>query len=79
MNKFAVLVGPSGSIFVKAYDFFAYQGGLKESWGKNWTIVETESMGMARVYAMNNLTGRRDALFCSICGEENHGPCQETF
>jgi hypothetical protein len=33
MNKFAILVGPSGSTFVKKYDFFVYQGGLKDKWG----------------------------------------------
>ena len=76
MNKYAILVAASGSTFVKEYDFFVSQGGTTQEWGKNWKIVETESIEAARLIAIQQ-PGARAGLYCATCGSERHGPCQE--
>lgn len=47
MAKFAVLVEPWAT-YVKDWDFFVSEGGLKEKWGKRWIEVEAESIEDAR-------------------------------
>jgi len=62
MAKFAILVGPSGSTFVKEYDFFVSQGGLTEKWGRNWKIIEADGMNHARMIAIHQ-PGARAGLY----------------
>lgn len=38
----------SATVFVKEGEFFKYQGGLTEEWGKHWTALEATSIGDAR-------------------------------
>ena len=38
----------SGSVFVKALDFFRSQGGFREAWGKNWVPIVATSIEDAR-------------------------------
>lgn len=45
---FMILIGPTGSVFVKALDFFASQGGLHEDWGLNWKPIVATSIEDAR-------------------------------
>lgn len=46
-----VVCGPSGSVFVKEYDFFASQGGLTLIWGINWKPVWADDIEEARKQA----------------------------
>jgi len=78
MNKFAILVGPSGSTFVKDYDFFVEQGGLKDPWGRNWKIVEAPTSEAARVIAIAE-PGARAGLFCSVCGKDRWAACEHVL
>ncbi len=48
LNWYMVLVGPSGSVFVKDLDFFHSQCGFSQSWGKNWQPVVADSIEAAR-------------------------------
>lgn len=52
MEKFAILVGPSGSTFVQVYSFFVSQGGLTEKWGRAWKIIEADGLNHARMIAI---------------------------
>ncbi len=47
-DVYMVLVGPSGSVFVKELDFFKSQGGLMQGWGKNWIPIIATSIEDAR-------------------------------
>ena len=38
----------SGCVFVKDYDFYVSQGGLKESWGEHWIPIMSTSIEAAR-------------------------------
>lgn len=78
MKKFAILVGPSGSTFVKDYDFFVSQGGTTEGWGKNWKIVEALDMDAARVIAIQE-PGARPGLFCRVCGKDKWAACEHVL
>jgi len=40
--------GNSGSVFVKAFDFFKSQGGLTEKWGLHWLPILATSIEDAR-------------------------------
>lgn len=72
MAKFAIHVNSGGATFVKDFDFFVSQGGLKQRWGKHWTIVTARSERFARMKAIR-LPGARAGLFCADCGRESHG------
>lgn len=75
--KFAFHIGPSGSTFVKAYDFFVSQGGLKEEWGNHWKIIDAPDLQGARMVAIHS-PGARFGLFCGHCGAESHiGACKD--
>ena len=51
LNKYMILI-PNGEYqFVKEYDFFVSQGGLKEPWGRNWIPMEADSIEGARLKA----------------------------
>jgi hypothetical protein len=43
-----VLVGPSGSVFVKDLDFFSSQGGFRDKWGVRWVPIVATSVEDAR-------------------------------
>lgn len=47
MKKFAVLI-KSWGVYVKDWDFYVSQGGLKQSWGKNWRKIEARDIESAR-------------------------------
>jgi hypothetical protein len=47
MKKYMVLIQPWG-VYVKDYDFFVEQGGLKDPWGKHWRLVRASSIEAAR-------------------------------
>lgn len=76
--QFAIQVNPAGSTFVKEYDFFVSQGGLKEAWGKHWKIIEAPDMQGARMIALHLAEARHDfGLYCGSCGAEKHvGVCK---
>jgi hypothetical protein len=76
--KYAILVGPSGSTFVKEHELFVSQGGLKEDWGKNWKIVEAESDEAARVIAIGE-PGARPGLYCAVCGRDRFDACEHVL
>jgi hypothetical protein len=67
--KYAILVASSGSTFVKEYDFFVSQGGTTQDWGRNWKIVEADSIEGARVIAIGQ-HGARAGLYCATCGKD---------
>ncbi len=52
MNKYAILICNYG-IYVKEYGFFVEQGGLTQSWAKNWMIIESDSIENARKYGVS--------------------------
>lgn len=43
----------SGTVFVKAIDFFREQKGFEEDWGRNWIPVVATSIEDAREKACN--------------------------
>lgn len=45
---YMVHVGPSGSVFVKALDFFRSQGGFMEGWGSAWVPIVATGIEDAR-------------------------------
>lgn len=47
-NVYMILVGPSGSVFVKDLKYFRSQGGFKDSWGRNWKPIVADSIEHAR-------------------------------
>lgn len=48
-NVYMVLVNQfSGSVFVKELEFFRYQGGFIQDWGKTWVPVVATSIENAR-------------------------------
>ena len=60
MSTYAILcVEHSGSVFVKDFDFFVSQGGLRESWGKRWRFVAANSVEHARRIGCRILMGAR--------------------
>ncbi len=72
MKKFAINVNRvSNHTFVKDYDYFVSQGGLKESWGKHWKIVEAEDIDQARVIAIKQ-PGAVPGLHCENCGKSRY-------
>ncbi len=56
---YMVLVGPSGSVFVKELEFFRSQGGFREDWGSNWHPVVATSIENARERGCETLPGAR--------------------
>lgn len=72
---FAVHVNPGGASFLKHYDYFEAQGGNIQEWGKHWTIVLAFDEPAVRLFAIQHLGARKDALFCCQCGKESHGKC----
>ena len=78
MNKYAILVAASGSTFVKEYDFFVSQGGTTQEWGKNWKIVEAESIEAARLIAIQQ-PGARAGLYCGTCGKDRFDACEHVL
>lgn len=49
LEKFAISTNGHGSaVYVKEWQFFVEQGGLREPWGKNWLLIEAESIDDAR-------------------------------
>jgi len=70
MKKFAIHINCAGSTFVKDYDFFVGQGGLKEKWGKAWKIIEAEDIDQARVIAIQE-PGAFAGLYCWRCGKDS--------
>lgn len=75
IQLYAVHVNSGQASFVKDFDYYAGQGGFKQSWGKAWTIVAALSFEAVRVYAMKHMGAAADGLFCPRCGEGKHGPC----
>ena len=55
---YMVLIGPSGSVFVKTLEYFTSLGGFKETWGKKWNPLVVESLEDARKLGCN-LPGAR--------------------
>lgn len=47
LEKFAVLVEPWAT-YVKGWDFFVEEGGLREPWGKSWRPIRAKSIEDAR-------------------------------
>jgi hypothetical protein len=47
-KKYMIHVGPSGSVFVKDYDFFIQQHGDTQEWGKHWQQIPADSIEDAR-------------------------------
>lgn len=47
MNEYYILVKP-WAVYVKEASFFISQGGLKESWGKEWRLVTADDIEDAR-------------------------------
>jgi hypothetical protein len=60
MKKFAVLIRP-WAVYAKEWSFFVEQGGLRDSWGKEWVPIMARDLESARRkgYAKD---GRRDPL-----------------
>jgi hypothetical protein len=59
MAEYMVLCNQhSGSVFVKEREFFISQGGDKEDWGRNWILIEADSIEGAREKGCN-LPGAR--------------------
>lgn len=49
MKTYAVVcASASGSVFVKDFDFFVSQGGLRDAWGKRWRFIAATSVEHAR-------------------------------
>lgn len=72
MKKFAIHVSEvSGHTFVKDYDYFVSQGGLKQSWGKHWKIIEAKDLDDARVIAIKQ-PGAISGLHCEKCGKDRY-------
>jgi hypothetical protein len=72
---YAVHVSWAGASFIKHYDYFYAQGGTTQEWGKHWRIVLAFNDEAVRLFAINVMSARRDALFCPTCGAEYHGAC----
>lgn len=70
MAKFAIHVNSGGATFVKDYDFFVSQGGLKQPWGKAWKVVEADSLAKARAVAIAE-PDAFSGLYCARCGCED--------
>ncbi len=70
MNKYAIHINCAGATFVKEYDFFVSQGGLKEKWGKAWKIIEAKDLDDARVKAIQE-PGANAGLYCRRCGKDS--------
>lgn len=47
-DVYMVHVGPSGSVFVKTYDFFKSQRGFEQEWGEAWVPLVATSIEDAR-------------------------------
>jgi hypothetical protein len=47
MNLYYILVKP-WAVYVKGAEFFESQGGHDEPWGKNWQLIEADSIEHAR-------------------------------
>lgn len=47
-DVYMVLVGPSGSVFVKTLEYFRNQGGFSQKWGKNWSPIVATGIEDAR-------------------------------
>ncbi len=58
-NVFMVHVGPTGSVFVKSYDFFSRGGGFSDDWGLSWQPLVAEGIEDARKKACALLPGAR--------------------
>jgi hypothetical protein len=70
---FAIIANPGAPTFVKEFQFFIDQGGLRQPWGKNWVVVHADDMDDARVEAI-----RRSGfagLYCRVCGRDTAGSC----
>lgn len=48
MKKYAVHKNWADGVFVKEWNFFVEQGGLKEPWGKGWKPIMASSIEAAR-------------------------------
>lgn len=72
---YAVHVNSGQASFLKHYDYYVSEGGNTQKWGKHWRIVLALNEGAVRLFAIERMGARSDGLFCSICGEEKHGPC----
>lgn len=48
LQVYMTLLNSGNKVFVKGYQFFIDQGGLKEKWGKNWKPVMATSIEEAR-------------------------------
>lgn len=71
--KFAILAKPGLSTFVKTYDAFVEQGGTREKWGEQWTVIDAVDVFTARKEAI-----RRSGfagLYCAGCGHEAPHDC----
>jgi hypothetical protein len=60
VTTYAVLcVESSGSVFVKDFDFFVSQGGLRDAWGKRWRFIAARDVEHARRVGCKILAGAR--------------------
>lgn len=74
LELFAINAPRGGSTFVKEFQFYIDQGGLRQAWGKNWIIVHADDMDGARVEAI-----RRSGfagLYCRVCGKDTAEVCE---
>lgn len=77
LELFAIIARPGTSTFVKEFQFFIDQGGLRQPWGKSWLIVHAEDMDGARVEAI-----RRSGfagLYCRVCGKDTAEACEHVL
>jgi len=77
LRLFAINAPPGGSTFVKEFQFYVDQGGLRQAWGKSWIIVHANDMDGARVEAI-----RRSGfagLYCRVCGKDTSQVCEHVL
>ena len=58
MTKFAVLIEP-WAIYVKEWDFFVEQGGMRQKWGKHWRPIMARSIEDARLKGLRIRDGKK--------------------
>lgn len=58
-DVFMIHIGPSGSVFVKTYDFFKYQDGFTKEWGTHWKPIVAEGIEDAREKACKQFPAAR--------------------